>query len=259
MNNIKNFFPVVQINTVAKKATFNDKAKKLFAGVQGIEKLIRGIKLDKDTDVVEIANKLYCVKIIKQSEIVMLVFSKLDDDVLDGLVAKVNPAPVSVGNSDEHLDSQKESLKAVLSKFLALKKRYGGFNVKFLYLKIEFTLDLYKKIREELLEKIMLHTDAKTRNSDAVGQLSEDSFGLILTNVTTDGANLVLEKILKYVSEINVQNGRRLIQVKASLAHEMLILRYLLDKNTDFDDLVKHLAAHAEYVTVGKKVKECMK
>ena len=254
--NVKNFFPVVQINTVAKKATFNEKAKQLFTGVQGIEKLIKSIKLDKDTDVVEIAKKLYCVKIIKQNEIVMLIFSKLDDDVLDGLLEKIDAAPI---NADDHLTQQKESLKAVLTKFLALKKRYGGFNVKFLYLEIDFTLDLYKKIREEFLEKIMTHTDAKTRNSDAVGQLSEHSFGLVLTNVTTDGANFVLEKILKYVSEINVQNGKRLIEVKASLAHEMLILKYLLDQNKDFDDLVKHLAAHAGYVTVGKKVRECMK
>jgi len=255
--NVKNFFPVVQINKIAKKAVFNEKAKQLFDGVQGIEKLIRGIKLNKDTDIVEIATKLYCVKIIKQNEIVMLIFSKLEDDVLKELLEKINVSPVVDTNSD--LEKQKESLKAVLSKFLALKKRYGGFNVKFLYLKVEFTLDVYKKIRDELLEKIMMYTDSKTRNSDALGQLSEDSFGLILTNVTTDGANLVLDKILKYVSEVNVQNGTRLIQIKASLGHEMLILKYLLDRNKDFEDLVKHLAAQAEYVTIGKKLRECMK
>jgi PleD family two-component response regulator len=108
-----------------------------------------------------------------------------------------------------------------------------------------------KDIQKEIIENILKYTIAVTRSSDVVGQLNESAFGIILTNATIEGANVVAEKITKYISEINFNNETRMVDVSAILAHEMFIL-----KNSNFDDMLKTLDEESSFISVGIKLKE---
>jgi len=243
--NIKKLFPIIHINIETNKAVLNDLAKELFENVNEIEEMIKNIDLNKKTDFAYISNQLYLVNILKGIKTINLIFSQIEDSSL-----------VSI-HTDQGVNIdiyKKDVLREFLEKFLALKRRYGGFNVKFLYLKVDFTLNLSLRLKREYLHKILKYTIAVTRSSDVVGQITENSFGIILTNSTSNGANVVSNKILKFVSELNTENKKRVIEVYGTLAHELFIL-----KNTNFEEFIKELDEHSEFITLGIKLKELIK
>ena len=245
--NLKELFPIIHIDIESQKAVLNPLAKKLFKDVKEIEEIIKKINLKKKVDFCYISNRLYVVNIVGGIKNLYLLFSEVED----------NKIAVNTFHTDKGLAIelyQKDVLKEFLEKFLALKRRYGGFNIKFLYLNVNFTLNLSNDLKRKYLHKILKYMLGVTRSSDVVGQVSENAFGIILTNVTSDGANVVSDKILKFIAELNTAHDRRLIEVYATLSHEMFIF-----KNADFDELIDNLKSHSEFITVGIKLKEVLK
>jgi len=245
--NIKELFPIIHIDIGSNKAILNDKAKDLFNDKREIEEIIKKIDLDKKVDFCYVGNKVYVVNIISGIKNIYLLFSEVEGDKI-----AMNTFHTDKGMRIELY--QKDVLREFLEKFLALKRRYGGFNIKFLYLKMDFTLNLSADLKREYLHKILRYMLGVTRSSDVVGQITENSFGIILTNATSEGANVVANKILKFIAELNTEHEKRLIEVYGSLAHEVFIL-----KNTDFNEFVLKLEENSEFITVGIKLKELLK
>jgi len=242
--NIQELFPVIHINLMTNKATINSKADKIFKNKKEIEDILKQIDFDKKIDFCYIDEYLYVITIIRIKDDVYLLFSIIEDDSII-----LNKLKTNKGNNIEIY--QKDAIKEFLEKFLALKKRYGGFSIKFLYLKIEFTRKLDLNLKHNILHEILDYSISVTRNSDVVGQISESSFGIILTNASIEGVNVVVDKILKYISELNLKSSQRVVEVYAALAHEIFIL-----KHTNFDELVSLLDENTEFINVGIKIKE---
>jgi len=240
---LQELFPIIHIDLTLSKAVLNEKAKAIFDKDE-IESIIKKIDLEKKVDFCYIGNKLYVVNIIKGLKNLYLLFSEIEDTSIAFNTLK------SEGNIGVDL-YQKEVLKEFLEKFLALKRRYGGFSIKFLYLRIDFTLNISSKLKREFLHNISKYMVAVTRSSDVVGRISENKFGIILTNSNSDGANVVASKIIKHIVELNNENDKRLIEVYAALAHEIFIL-----KNTNFNEFVNLLDEKSEFITLGIKLKE---
>ena len=243
---LQELFPIIHIDLTFNKAVLNEKAKAIFDKDE-IESIIKKIDLDKKVDFIYIGNRLYVVNIIKGLKNLYLLFSEVEDTSIAFNTLK------SEGNIGVDL-YQKEVLKEFLEKFLALKRRYGGFNIKFLYLRIDFTLNLSVKIKRQFLHNIAKYMVAVTRSSDVVGQISENKFGIILTNATSEGANVVASKIIEYIAGLNADTERRIMEVYACLAHEVFIL-----KHPEFNELVDLLDENSEFITVGIKLKEMLK
>jgi len=243
--NIKEHFAIINIKVKTKKAVLNELAKKIFRDIKEIEEIMKKIDLNKKVDFTYVLDKLYVVNILKEENDIYLLFSEVENNsiVFNNFHTDKEGVDISL--------YQKEVLREFLEKFLALKRRYGGFKIKFLYLKIDFTLDLSLSLKRRILHKILKYTVAVTRSSDVVGQITENSFGIILTNATSDGANIVVNKILKFVSEINSESDKKLIEVHGALAHEIFIL-----KNTDFNDFITKLEKNSKFITEGMKLKE---
>lgn len=241
---IKDLFAVVHINLLTNKAILNDKAEKIFKDKKKISDIVKQIDFNKKIDFCYIDEKLYVINIIKGGNDIYLLFSEVEDDSI-----VLNKLQTERGIDIEVY--QRDAIREFLEKFLALKKRYGGFNIKFLYLKIDFTRKLALDIKHNILHQILKYTISVTRSSDVVGQISENSFGIILTNSTKDGVNVVVNKVLKYISELNLQSSQKVVEVYAALAHEMYIL-----KHTNFDELVSLLDENVEFINVGMKLKE---
>ena len=244
MHNIERLFPIIELNLETKKATLNEKAKESFKdSIDDIYDFLKRINLKKESEFVYIKNNLYFVNIVKGIKYIYLFFFKIDD----------KSTLLNILKSSEGKDIKvypKEILKEFLYKFIALKKRYGGFNLKFLYLKINFTQDLKLKIKEDIIYKIIKNSLKVIRTSDIVGQINENSFGIILTNSSLEGTNIVTEKIIKFINEINVENQKRLVEVYASVAAEILIM-----KKTDFDEFIKELDENSRFTTSGNNIK----
>ena len=243
---LQELFPIIHIDLTFNKAVLNEKAKAIFDKDE-IESIIKKIDLEKKVDFCYIGNKLYVVNIIKGLKNLYLLFSEVEDTSIAFNTLK------SEGNIGVDL-YQKEVLKEFLEKFLALKRRYGGFNIKFLYLRIDFTLNLSVKIKRQFLHNIAKYMVAVTRSSDVVGQIAENKFGIILTNATSEGANVVASKIIEYIAGLNADTERRIMEVYGCLAHEVFIL-----KHPDFNELVELLDENSEFITVGIKLKEVLK
>jgi len=244
---LKELFAIIQINISTNKAILNEKAKKIFTTKEEIEKVIKCMDLNKKVEFSYVGKDLYVINILKDKNNIYLLFSKVENDsIIFNTLKSENSIGVDL--------YQKEILREFLEKFLALKRRYGGFSIKFLYLRIEFVLDLSTEIKRGLLHQITKYMMAVTRSSDVVGQISENEFGIILTNARSEGANILVSKIVKFISEINNQNEKRIIEAHAALMHEILIL-----KNTDFNGFIDKLRQNASFITVGMKLKELIK
>ena len=244
--NIRELFPIIEINMETQKANLNAKAKEEFEDVlDEIVDIIKSLDFDKKMQFAYIGNNFYAINIIKGIKYLYLCFTKLDDTDISKHTIKGKNSSVAV---DVY---SKDILKEFLEKFLALKRRYGGFHIKLLYLRVEFVIDVKRDIKREFVEKILKYTVAVTRSSDVVGQLGENSFGIILTNANTDGANVVAEKITKYISEINFDHDKRILDLYACLTHELFIL-----KHTDFEELIDLVDKNTQFLTVGIKLKE---
>jgi len=242
--NIKELFPVIHIDLQSQKAILNELARKIFKDKKEITDIISKINLKKKVEFSYVGHKLYVVNIISGVTNLYLLFSEIKDNKI-----AVNTFQTDNGTDIELY--QKDVLKEFLEKFIALKKRYGGFNLKFLYLKMDFTLDLSDELKREYLHKILKYMLGITRSSDVVGQINENTFGIILTNATSEGANTVSDKILKYIVELNNEEERRLIEVYGALAHEVFIF-----KHTEFEEFVKRLDENSEFITFGMKLTE---
>jgi len=117
-------------------------------------------------------------------------------------------------------------------------------------LKINFTQDLKTDIKENLIYKIINNSLKVIRASDIVGQINENSFGIILTNSSLEGTNIVTEKIIKFINEINVENQKRLVEVYASVGAEIFMM-----KKPDFDEFIKELDENSRFTTSGNNLK----
>jgi len=246
--NIRELFPVIDINLETKKAVLNQKAREEFEfSLDELQSKLKNVDFNKKIDFIYIGQYFYAINIVKKDTNIFLCFSKVED--------KDIPFSTFRTNKGFSIDVyHKEMLKEFLEKFLSLKKRYGTFNIKFLYFKIEFTKDIASRLKRDFLNKILKYTIAITRSSDVVGQITEYSFGIILTNASNDGANVVANKIIKYIAELNGENEHRLIEVFGALAHELFIL-----KNSDFDKLIEELDKRAQFITIGYRLKEIVK
>ena len=243
--NIREIFPVIDVNMETKKAVLNQKAKEEFElSLDELQIKLKNIDFNKKIDFIYIGNYLYAINIVKGIKNMVLCFSKIEDTNLS----------FSTFKTETGFDIDiypKEILKEFLEKFLAIKRRYGTFNIKFLYFTLTFTKDIAPKLKRDFLNKILKYTVAITRSSDVVGQITEYSFGIILTNVSNDGANVVADKIIRYISELNVENEYRLIEVYGALAHELFIM-----KNLDFDKLIEKLYEKSQFITLGLKLED---
>ncbi|NPA55107.1 MAG: hypothetical protein GXO40_01935 [Epsilonproteobacteria bacterium] len=236
--NIAEFLPIAELEKSLKRAKLNEHAKRIFSDKKDLEEFIVNLNLDKSVDVMFVKDKYYMLNIIK-TESIYILFTETDNANV-----AFNSMQTKQGvNVDVY---QRAVLREFLEKFLALKKRYGGFNIRFLYLRLRFTMDIDLELKKEFVHKILKYTIAMTRNSDVVGQLSENSFGVILTNEVGKSANVVVDKILKYITDLNAQHQERIIEVYGALAHELFILKY-----PEFETLIAKLEENSEFVTVG--------
>jgi len=244
--NIKELFPIIDINLETKKAVLNKKAREEFElSLDELQMKLKNLDFNKKIEFIYIEEYLYIINIIKEAKNnIILCFSKVEDKNL----------PFSTFRTEKGFNIDiysKEMVKEFLEKFLSIKKRYGTFSIKFLYFKLDFTKTISPKLKREFLNKILKYTIAITRSSDVVGQITEHSFGVILTNASNEGANVVADKIIKYISELNVENEHRLIEVYGALAHELFIL-----KNLDFDKLIEELDNRSKFITMGYKLQD---
>jgi len=242
--NLPELFPIIHINLADNRASLNDLARELFKD-KNIQEVVQKINVNKKIDFLYLDTTLYTILIFKGVKNLYLLFVEVEDSGMISL------------KTDKNVDVEiykREMLNEFLEKFLALKRRYGGFTIKFLYFKIEFSLNISNKLKEKYIREILKYTLAVTRSSDVVGQISEMSFGVILTNANLDGANVVAKKILKFIAELNKEFEKRLIETYAILAHEVFIL-----KNRDFNELVKSLDENSEFITIGINLKEIVK
>jgi len=225
------------------KATLNKKAKQEFAG-QDIKNILSKIDLKKQIEFIYVGHDLYAINILK-SDYILLIFTKITD------AQNLLKTTRNDSNNNEIEMYSKDMLKEFLDKFLALKKRYGGFSIKLLYLKIDFTLNFKKEIKQQALNSILKYTLGITRSSDVVGQIDETSFLLILTNPSTEGANIVADKITEYITKINLSNGKRVIEVYASIVNELFLL-----KHPNFDKIIKMADKESRFIVKGSKLLE---
>jgi len=244
--NLQYFFSIIQIDKSTSKAVLNESAKQIFLTKEEIEEFVKSINLNKKVEFIYFKKNLYVINILEDASNIYLLFSKIEDDSLI----------FSTLTSDNNVEDiyQKEILKEFLDKFLALKKRHGGFNIKFLYFKIDFVLNISIGIRKNLLQKFIKYIKSIIRSSDIIGQISENEFGIIITNSNKKGADIIISKITKYISDLNIEYGRRIIEVKSVLANEIVILKY-----SKFDKFIKVLNENSEFITVGIKLKELIK
>ena len=246
---VREIFPTIEIEIGNNRALLNQKAKEIFENdIDEIPSVIKDLDLSKKMAFSYIGKKFYAINIIKGLKFIYLLFTEIED--AEYIFNSINSGNSSIGVSVY----SKEVLREFLEKFLSLKRRYGGFHIKFLYLRINFVIDVKKDIQKEFVENILKYTVAVTRSSDVVGQIDETSFGIILTNSNREGANIVAEKITKYIADINFNNDKRIVDANASLAHEMFIL-----KHSHFNELIKVLDENANFITVGTQLKELIK
>jgi len=242
---LKDSCPFIHLDLETNKAVLNEHAQLLFKDKQQIQEVIKKLNLNNKTDFIYISSQLYLVLILKNETKVEIFFIETKDK---GTLAI---------HQDEQVDVdvyKKEVLSGFLEKFLLLKKRYGGFNIKFLYFKINFQVDLDSETKQKYLRKLLHYISGIIRGSDVLGQIDENSFGVILTNAKKDGAYIIVDKIIKLVNEINEKNNMKVIELYAALAHELFILQ-----NDDFDSLVNLLEENSEFITTGRLIKELIK
>jgi GGDEF domain-containing protein len=246
---LKEIFPTIEINTETNKAILNEKAQELFSNnLDDVLETIKQLDFNKKIVFAYIGRKFFAINVIRGIKFIYLLFTEATDAsyVFNSIQTPNSKVAVDVYSRD--------ILREFLEKFLALKRRYGGFHIKFLYLKIDFVVNVKKKIQREFIANILKYTIAITRSSDVVGQIDESSFGIILTNASSEGANIVADKITRYISDINVDHDKRVLDLYASLGHELFVLKY-----ADFDELIKKLDMEAEFITVGSKLKEVVR
>jgi len=239
-NNIEVLFPIIRLNLETKKATLNEKAQKEFKDeLEKIQDFLKRLDLNKKAEFIYLKNNLYFINIKKGIKYTYLFFSEIDDEsTLLNLLKSKEGRDIEV--------YPKEILKEFLFKFIALKKRYGGFNLKFLYLKIEFTQSLKYEIQQNYIHRIIDNSLKIIRTSDVVGQISENSFGLILTNSSSEGVNIIIEKIINLINDINVENQKKILEIYAVVASEIFIF-----KNSNFNVFIDELDSKSRPIRVG--------
>ena len=240
MNNIIDKLITIRIKD--NKATLNKKAENEFQG-KDIKSILLNINLNKEIEIIYISKDLYAVNIIK-ADIYILIFTKITDT--QNLLKTIRN---DEKNNKIELYSR-DMLKEFLEKFLALKKRYGGFHIKVLYLKINFTINFKQEIEQKALNSILKYAIAITRSSDVIGEISQRSFAIILTNPSTEGANIISNKINDYITKINLNNGRRIIEVYGATINELFLLKH------DFDDIITKADKESHFIQVGSKLIE---
>jgi GGDEF domain-containing protein len=239
--NIKKFLPVIELNVKTNKAILNQKARILFKDLEDkVGTLIKSLDLSKSLEYIYIANKLYMI------ENIVLIFHKIDDTSMF--------CPEFKKEKDELVLLPRYMLNRFLDKFLALKKRYGGFHIKFLYLKIDFILKINEDLKQKFIKDITQYLLSVTRNSDVVGLIEQNVFGLILTNPSLTGGNIIANKIIKYINDFNLKQGMKVMEAYGVLGHELFIL-----KQTDFDEFLDTLEKNAVVIQQHKQVKELIK
>jgi GGDEF domain-containing protein len=228
---------------VDNEATLNEKAKEEFKDID-ISTILTNIDFSKNIEFAYVCKDLYAVNVLK-SNYVLLIFTKITDaEHLLKTTTKYDK------NNDIEMYS-KDVLKEFLDKFLALKKRYGGFHIKFLYLKIDFTLNFKSEVEQQALNSILKYTLGITRSSDVVGQINQKSFAIILTNPSTEGANIITDKINNYISQINLKNGKRVIEVHGATVNELFLLKHI-----NFDEIINAAEEKSRFITHGSKLIE---
>jgi GGDEF domain-containing protein len=230
---------------VNNEVTLNDKAKEEFKN-QNITHIIDRVNLKKEIEIISVGNELYAVNILKDNYYLLL-FTK---------ITNVQSLLTTTRNDEKNREIEiysKYMLQEFLEKFLALKRRYGGFSIKFLYLKIDFTIDVAESMKKRVLNSILKYSIAITRSSDVVGEISENSFGIILTNPSSEGATIISEKINSYIAEMNIENGKRVIEVYGVTVHELFLLKYM-----EFNKIIKEAEENARFIRKGMRLRELM-
>ena len=230
---------------VDKEVTLNDKAKEEFKN-QNIANIINRINIKKEIEIISVGEELYAVNILKDGYYLLL-FTK---------ITNVQSLLTTTRNDEKNREIEiysKYMLQEFLEKFLALKRRYGGFSIKLLYLKIDFTIDVAESMKKKVLNSILKYSIAITRSSDVVGEISENSFGIILTNPSSEGATIISEKINSYIAEMNVENGKRVIEVYAVTIHELFLLKHM-----EFNKIIKEAEENARFIRKGMRLRELM-
>jgi GGDEF domain-containing protein len=228
---------------IGDEITLNEKAQEEFLG-KDINNILSNINFNKKIEFVYVCQDLYAVNILN-SDYTLLIFTKITD------AQNLLKTTRNDEKNNEIEMYSKDILKEFLDKFMALKKRYGGFNIKLLYLKIDFTMNFKKEIEQQALNSILKYTVGITRSSDVVGQINQKSFALILTNPSTEGANIIADKINKYIVEINLKNGQRVIEVYGATINELFLL-----KHSDFNEVIKVAEDKSRFITHGSKLVE---
>jgi hypothetical protein len=237
-------FPIIRIDLNTKKAVLNDTALASFKdNMKDISVLLKRVYLNEEiSECGYIGNKLYFIKLLKDEESIYILFISIDD--------KVNLLNRLTNKEGKHIDLYpKDALKEFLNKFLALKRRYGGFFVQFLYMKIEFLDNIDRDLKMDYVHDILKYTLGVIRSSDVLGQISDNSFGLVLTQAEECSVGVVTDKILNFIMNLNYKSGKILLEVYGSLGTELLLVR-----NLNFDELISKLDEKSKLITIGSSL-----
>jgi hypothetical protein len=237
-------FPIVRMDLNTKKAVLNDTALASFKNsMKDVTAILKRIYLNENSvECSYIGDTLYFIKLIKDESSIDILFISIDNkmSLLNRLTDK----------QGENIDLYpKDALKEFLTKFLALKKRYGGFFVEFLYMKVEFLDNMDRDAKIDYVHDILKYTLGVIRSSDVLGQISDNSFGLILTQAEECSMDVVTDKILKFITTLNYKSGKLLLEVYGSLGKELLLIR-----NLNFDELIDKLDEKSKLITVGSSL-----
>ena len=244
MNSLNKFLPIIEIDLKNKQAILNEKAKVEFKEcINEIQPIIKSVYLHKrGAGYTYIGKNLYFVKLLEAEDKIDILFIKIDDK--STLLNKV------VDSKGNYIDVYpKDALREFLEKFLALKNRFGGFYVQFLYLRLGF-LDIFEtELKQKVLGDTLKYCMGITRSSDVVGRINEDSFGIILTQAQGCNANLLVDKIMNFIISSNYNDKKLVVEVYGALASELFIL-----KNLDFEVLLSKLKSKAKLIQKGGNV-----
>lgn len=193
----------------------NEKAKSVFKEINLSHK-IKEIDLSKNLDFIYIGKELFVATMVKTDKFELILFTQVDEN---------QSIPKVTYKKDDLKIYTRDMFQEFISKFLELKKRYGGFNIKLLVIELELQGSKDEEKEKKILEYIISYIKESVRHSDVVGKIEDNLFSILLTNASANGVDIVIEKINSYISNINKRHPNSHINTFVSIFNEPILLK----------------------------------